>query len=118
MITVLFLTVHLPGSENPVLGGFVLTEEGSRAWTIDFHSDWPRLCADEAEVLDPIELTLQTLAEECEGTGRDFVALLESQFSNTIRCGERLRLLQVRPIPEQRQLLRAALGFNERPVAI
>jgi hypothetical protein len=118
MINVLLLTVHLPGSANPVLGGFVITEEGSRAWTIDFHSDWLCLCADEAEVLETMELTLQTLVEECEGTGRDFVRLLESQFSNTIRCGERLTLPRVRPIPEQRQLLRAAFGFNERPVAI
>jgi hypothetical protein len=115
MLNVLLLTVHLPTTENPVLGGFVITEEGSTAWTIDFHSDWRRLSPDEAEVLDLMELTLRTLVEECQGTGRDFVELLQSDFSNTIRCGERLTLLQVMPIPEQRQLLRAAFGFGERP---
>lgn len=117
MPQVLLSTVHLPDTEIPVLGGFVLIEEGSADWTVDFHSNWMHLSTDEAEVLDAVEVTLRIFVQECKNPGLDFVELLESQLSNTVRCGERLTPPHVMPVLEQRQLLRAAFGVSERPQA-
>ena len=85
MSQILLLTVHLPGTEIGVLGGFVLVEDASGDSTLDFHSSWAHLSADEAEVLDAMEETLRTYLQDCKNTGRDFVEILQTQFLNTVR---------------------------------
>ena len=112
MTELLLLTVHFPGAATPVLGGFVLTEEGSEDCTIDFYCDWTHLSPHEADVLDSMESALRKLAQECKNDGRDFVGILESQFANIIRCGERLRLASPMSITERRRMLRAAFGLD------
>jgi hypothetical protein len=109
MTELLILAVYLPGTKMPVLGGFVLMEEDSTDWTVVFHRHWERLSPKEAEVLDSMEEALQALVQECKTSGRDFVDLVDSQFSNTIRCMERLKLPKKMPLRQCRDLLTKAL---------
>jgi hypothetical protein len=114
MTEMLILAVHLPGTDAPVLGGFVLTAEGSPEPAVVFRPDWGNLCdPEDAEVLESMEATLQAIAAESKRTGRDFVALLEDRLSNTIRCLERLRIPSSKPLAELSKIL--ATGLVDEP---
>ena len=108
MTEILILAVYLPGNDQPLLGGFVLVEEGSDDYAIVFRRHWAQLCdLEDAEVLDGMEQALQDLARH--GPIGNFLSEMENRFSNVIRCLERIKLPNTVSLDDRRSLLERAL---------